>query len=73
MKKKFLKIIKRQAAREARAKLGSELELLKEIFKPKPKWCPQWLCGVGLSIYVRKGEWEFEPWKEDISKSPDNL
>jgi len=58
------KIVKRQVSREARAKLGYEFELLKDIFKPRPKWVPNFLWELGLSIYVRKGEFDFQPWKD---------
>jgi len=68
------KILRRQASREARAKLGAEVELLREIFKPKPKWIPQSLWGLGLSIFIYKGDFEFRPWeKEKPSRTPDNL
>ncbi len=64
MSGKNTKIIKRQVSREARAKLGCELELLKDIFKPRPKWVPSFLWELGLSIFVRKGEFDFQPWKD---------
>lgn len=73
MSGKQIKIFRRQASREARAKLGAEIELLREIFKPKPKWIPKWLWGLGLSIYIEKGEWEFKPWEDKPSKIPKGL
>lgn len=74
MNGRITKMVKRQASREARAKLGTEMELLRDIFKPRPKWIPQWIWGLGLSIFIRKGEFAFEPWKDSKpSKIPDEL
>lgn len=64
MSSKKAKLIKRQVSREARAKLGSEIEILKEIFKPRPKWVPAWIWNFGLSLYVKKGEIDFVPFKD---------
>ncbi len=92
MSKRRTKIFKRQASREARAKLGSEMELLKDIFKGKPRWTwpVLWLKFLGLfivaiffptkawewglSIYIRKGDFDFKPWESvKPSKAPRDL
>jgi hypothetical protein len=62
MSQKKDRLIKRQVSREARGKLGYEFELLKDIFRPRPKFIPKFLWELGLSIYVRKGEFDYKPW-----------
>ncbi len=79
MGQRTIRIVKRQVSREARAKLGSEMELIKDLFIPKRRWFPLRALGVfllslvwprkaweiGLAIYVRKGEYDFVPFKDE--------
>lgn len=65
MNKRAARVLKRQASREVREKLGSEMQLLREVFKPRPRWVPRWLWEFGLSIFVYSGDFEFRPWRSE--------
>ena len=64
MSQKKDKLLRKAITKVAREKLSYEFELLEDIFKPRPKWFPRFIWELGLSIYVRKGEFEYDPWKE---------
>lgn len=66
MNQRVAKKINRTIRKEAQKQVDYEMKFLQKIFKPKPKWVPGFIWRMGLRIYVREGEFDFNP---DAGKS----